>query len=76
MGWLPMNIKDSNAISSGNKGVQGSDLTIVFKFNSERKFGIGDVKGIVKGSDSIRKLMFLSFLTRKRFYILICSRIV
>ena len=39
--WLPININDSNTISSGNKSVQESDLTIVFKFNSEGNFGIG-----------------------------------
>ena len=53
VGWLPINISDSNTISSGDQGVQEGNLTIVFKFNSERNFGIGDIKGIVKGRDSI-----------------------
>ena len=41
-------INDSNTISSGNKSVQESNLSIVFKFNSEGNFGIGGVKSIVK----------------------------
>ena len=53
VGWLPLNIHASNAISSGNKSVQESNLTIVFKFNSEGNFGIGGIKGIVKRSDSV-----------------------
>ena len=51
--WLPININDSNTISSGNKSIQESNLTIVFKFNSEGNFGIGGVKSIMKGGDSI-----------------------
>ena len=43
MGWLPININDSNTVSSGNQGVQKGNLTIVFKFNSERNFGVGCV---------------------------------
>ena len=53
VGWLPININDSNTISSGSKSVQESHLTNVFKFNSEGNFGIGGVKGIVKEGDSI-----------------------
>ena len=41
VGWLPININDSNTISSRNKGVQESNLAIVFKSNGERNFGIG-----------------------------------
>ena len=43
MGWLPININDSNTVSSGNLGVQEGNFTIVFKFNSERNFGVGCV---------------------------------
>ena len=43
MGWLSISINDSNTVSSGNQGVQEGNLTIVFKFNSERNFGIGSV---------------------------------
>jgi len=42
-GWLPINITDSNTISSENQGVQEGNLTIVFKFNSVRDFGTGGV---------------------------------
>ena len=43
MGWLPININDINTVSSGDKGVQEGNFTIVFKFNSERNFGVGCV---------------------------------
>ena len=43
VGWFPININDTNTVSSGNKGVQEGNLTIVFKFNSERNFGVGCV---------------------------------
>ena len=39
MSWFPVNINDSNTISSGNQGVKEGNLTIVFKFNGERNFG-------------------------------------
>ena len=41
--WLSININDNTTVSSGNQGVQEGNLTIVFKFNSERNFGIGGV---------------------------------
>ena len=53
MSWIPVNINDSNTISSGNQGVKEGNLTIVFKFNGERNFGVGCVKSIVKGRDSV-----------------------
>ena len=43
MGWLSININDSNTVSTGNQGVQEGNLTIVFKFNSEINFGVGYV---------------------------------
>ena len=43
IGWLSININDSNTVSSGNQGVQEGNLTIVFNFNCERNFGIGSV---------------------------------
>ena len=38
MGWFPLNINDNDTISSGNQSVKEGNLTIVFKFNSERNF--------------------------------------
>ena len=43
MGWFPININDNDTISSGNQSVKKGKLTIVFKFNSERNFGVGCV---------------------------------
>ena len=43
MGWFPININDNDTVSSGNQSVKEGNLTIVFKFNSERNFGVGCV---------------------------------
>ena len=40
------------SVSMG-QSVKEGNLTIVFKFNSERNFGVGCVESIVKGRDSV-----------------------
>ena len=46
MGWLPININDSNTVSSGNQGVQEGNLTIVFNLTIVSPFRIYSARAL------------------------------